>query len=114
MAPKVSESCPWTDPHRQSSTPWKMQLAFASLPFRCFPKISSKLCALNPESNLFRPRYEGRHESFAGGERKVGGFIHRQWPRKEGTRPSYGKIAGRASERSRIEIGRASCRERDK
>src|SRR2546430_820951 len=70
---------------------------------QCFPKICSKLCGLKPESNVGRPRYERGHNPLAGGQRKVRGFINRQRARKEATRPYYGRIAGRASERSRVD-----------
>src|SRR5437762_7776001 len=80
-----------------------MRRVSASVPFHCCPKISLRLCGLNSTSKLFFRWHEGRHESFAGGEREVRVFVHCKWRGQERARPSHGEIVGRASEQPWID-----------
>src|SRR5438034_567619 len=102
-AQKASENCRWMAPRPQSSTLWKMRRVFASVPFRCCPKISLRHCGTKQRSAMPFLRREGRHEPFVRGEREVRAFVHHQPRGQEGARPSHGEIVGRAAEQPWID-----------
>src|SRR6266849_2003714 len=80
-----------------------MRLAFASIRSRCCLKIYLRLWGPSLMCKTFLLRCEEPHESFAGVERQVPGFVHRQRRAKESARPPDGTIAGRAAERLEID-----------
>src|SRR4029077_17891297 len=80
-----------------------MRRVFVSIRFRCCPKIYLRDCGASLLSKRLLLRREGAHESFTGNWLEVRSIIYRQRRDEESARLSYGKIVGRAAERTGID-----------
>src|SRR6267378_5787500 len=80
-----------------------MRPVFASVRFRCCRKICLRRWGPRLLSKMLLLRREGQHETLTGDEREVRGFVYRQRRGEETSRPSHGKIVGRAAERLEID-----------